>query len=207
MKSTPETALGAAMSRAGLNTTELRLRSIAADALRKHHRNIPRALDTFERSVEDDPELIREALLQYLCRFDADMSFPGQNSGDNRPPPAGAGHTVARGVGQQADGPRNQFARPAREPSPAHRAAAAAVARSVAITVLDTFMVRDGRAIGDVRYGELQRMMSTNAVEAAVIRQILDHGKAAHDARVRDVVKVDDLQKFIQRAAEIVDAA
>jgi hypothetical protein len=86
-------------------------------------------------------------------------------------------------------------------------AAAAAVAKSVALTILDTYRIRDGRAIGDVRFGELEHLRSANAMEASLIRQIQRHATASHDARVRDVVKAKDLQRMIQRAAEVADAA
>lgn len=111
------------------------------------------------------------------------------------------------GAGQPHAGALGPIARPAREPSPAQRAAAASVARTVAVTVLDTYRIRDGRAIGDVRFGELERLRSANAAEASLIRQIQRHATAGHDALVRDVVKADDLQRMIQKAAEVADAA
>lgn len=96
---------------------------------------------------------------------------------------------------------------PVREPSQQQRAASAAVARTISITVMESYRVRDGRPIGDVRYGELARLKAANACEAAVVDQIMQHGKCEdHSMRVRDFVKVADLQRFIQRAAEMTDA-
>lgn len=111
------------------------------------------------------------------------------------------------GEGQKEGATQNAVAHPVREPSPAERSAASSIAKTVAITVLDTVKVRDGRAIGDIRYGELERLRGENAMEASLIRQIQRHATAPHDARVRDIVKVADLQKMIQRASEVADAA
>jgi len=216
MKSQP-TALAAAFAKAGMNAAEARLRGLAADALKKHHRNIGRALPTFEAAIDDDPDLIRAALLHYLCRVDAEAvagqtSFDPQRShaGDRHPPLANqnSGAVAARnGAGHFGQDTPAFAARPVREPSPQERAIAGTAAARLALTILDTFRVRDGRPIGDVRYGELDRLRGLNAMEAAVIRQIQDHAKAPHDARVRDVVKATDLNRMIQKAAEIADAS
>jgi hypothetical protein len=95
---------------------------------------------------------------------------------------------------------------PVREPSAAQRKVGASVAKVLAVSVLDTFKVRDGRSIGDVRYGELDRLRSSNVHEAAVIKLIQKHAQADSNMRVRDVVKPDDLQRMIQKAAEVADA-
>lgn len=219
------TAIAHALQKAGLNTDESRLRMIATDALAKHHGNVERAITTFEKAVAGDSGLIREALRFYLHHF----KLPGadqvrddhqrnvvnarQPNGDGRDHRANenqekVGASSSRGgVGLWKNEHPAERARPVREPSPADRAAANTVAKVVALTVLDTFRVRDGRSIGDVRYGELGRLMTTNAREAAVIKLILDHGNAPHDARVRDIIKIKDFQVMIQRAAEVVDAA
>lgn len=88
-----------------------------------------------------------------------------------------------------------------------YRRAASSVAKVVALTVLDTYKIRDGRAIGDVRYGELESLRSSNVMEAAIIRQIQKYAQAAHDAKVRDIITADDLNRFKQKAAEIADAS
>lgn len=105
-----------------------------------------------------------------------------------------AGHTI------HATGGRHFRSAGAHGPSAAQIAADAAVARQRAYTVLDTFVMRDGRPIGDVRYGELERIATADLVEASVIRQILDHAKAPHDAKVRDVVKPTVLKRMIAKA-------
>lgn len=91
--------------------------------------------------------------------------------------------------------------------SPAYREAAFAEARIAARSALDSFKVRDGRAIGDLILGELEGLRFDNAREASVIRQIQRHaGNATANQCVREVIKASDLDRFIQRAAEVADA-
>lgn len=101
--------------------------------------------------------------------------------------------------------------RPAREPTAADKSAAHAVAQDAAVTIFDTFKVHDGRGIGAVRWGELRRLgteaaasSKDMAIKAAVIAQIERHAVAAHDALVRDVIKITDLQRFIRRASSSI---
>jgi hypothetical protein len=203
MSARPQTALGAALVRAGMNVTKTRLYQLALDTLRKHKGTKDRGFDVFENAVEDDPDLIREALLFYYARIDSDMS--GGHTADVLQSITAA--STANGTGPARTVTLPSHARPVREPSALDRAAAGKIAQTVALTAFDSFKVRDGRGIGDVRFGELKRMMTTNAREAAVIRQILDHGDSPHDMQVRQVIKRADLERMIQRAAEIVDAA
>jgi len=98
------------------------------------------------------------------------------------------------------------FAVPVREPSASQRTAAASVAKVVALTILDTLKI-DGRAVGDWTVGEARssgRAMSREGyilIEAA--RTVAN---ATGAERLRDVVKPDEMQKIIQRAAEFSDA-
>jgi hypothetical protein len=86
--------------------------------------------------------------------------------------------------------------------------AAGAVARHIARTVLDSFRVRDGRPIGDLRWDELERLRADNAMEASVLRQLLRHGNpASPGSLVRDTVSPETLERMIQRGAEVADAA
>jgi hypothetical protein len=203
MTSRPQTAISAALIRAGVNVAKTQLYQLALDTLRKNRATSDRGFSVFERIVEDDPDLVREAVLFYFDRVQSDLAG-GHHPQDDRKGIAAPPANVSR---PQEHAHHMLTARPVREPSAQDRAAGARVALTVAVTVFDSFKVRDGRGIGDVRFGELRRMMNTNAREAAVIRQILEHGDAPHDAQVRDIIKTDHLQRMIQRAAEIVDAA
>lgn len=82
------------------------------------------------------------------------------------------------------------------------------VAGQVARSVLDSFKVPDGRAIGDVRWCELETIRRDSAQMASVVRQLQRHGvPATPDAYVRDVVKASALERYVQLAAEVADAA
>ena len=96
-------------------------------------------------------------------------------------------------------------------PSPVSRTyveAMKANATVVAKSVFDSFKIRDGRAIGDLTFGEIDRIRTTNVREAAVLRQVQKHcAYAEPGAKVRDLVKREDMERFVQRAAEVADAA
>ena len=96
-------------------------------------------------------------------------------------------------------------------PSPVSRTyveAMKANATVVAKSVFDSFKIRDGRAIGDLTFGEIDRIRTTNVREAAVLRQVQKHcAYAESGAKVRDLVKREDMERFVQRAAEVADAA
>lgn len=129
---------------------------------------------------------------------DSGQSTDARPSSSNR---GGGGH-IKRADGQKVT------ATLVREPSQQQITAAASVRKTIAITVLDTMRIRDGRSIGDVRFGELERLSSVNAIEAFVMRQIKNKfANAPDDARVRDLIKPDELNEMRQRAAEMSDAA
>lgn len=62
-----------------------------------------------------------------------------------------------------------------RSPSKRSLRIAAETKRAISITVLDSFKIRDGRAIGDIRVGELDDLHSHNVREAALLRLIQKH--------------------------------
>lgn len=68
--------------------------------------------------------------------------------------------------------------------------------------IFDTFKVRDGRAIGDVCYGELARLETQDRIEAAVFAAIRKRGVAAHGTAVRDLIKPKLLETIIRNARE-----
>lgn len=106
-----------------------------------------------------------------------------------------------------ADFGRPSVSLPVREPTEAQRKASADMRKLVRTTILDTHRIRDGRAIGDVRYGEIETLRTANAMEASLFRQIQKKiGYADHDAKLRDLVSADELNAMKQRAAEVSDA-
>jgi hypothetical protein len=74
-------------------------------------------------------------------------------------------------------------------------------------TIFDTITLRDGTPIGDLRWSQLDRFIADNAHEAALLRLVKSHAVPSDpNARVRDVVKLAALQRFVQQAKEVCDA-
>lgn len=224
-----ETALGSAMSRAGMNTDESRLRLIAIDVLAKHHGNVIRALRTFEKEIDGEPELIREALRFYLNNFrlpEVGQAVPDNhvprandrqtNGGDDghitiatRPNSAASSPTSRGRTGQVEAATLSDAARPVREPSAQQRAASAVVAKK--ISILDTFKIGN-RAIGDWSIVAAKsegphmafhgHVLTEAAAEAARITANVESWMT-----IRDVLNASQVQQIIQRAAGITDAA
>lgn len=91
-------------------------------------------------------------------------------------------------------------------PPASGRAAVMRAATNIARSVLDSFKLRDGRSIGSIAFCELESLRFENAREAAVIRQIQKHyANAPGDALVRDLIREDDMNRFIQKAAEVAE--
>ena len=75
-------------------------------------------------------------------------------------------------------------------------------------SVFDTWKVRGNRSIGDLTFGELGGLIATNHREAELLKLIRNHVKPhSETVRVRDAIKERDLQRMIQKAAELSDAA
>lgn len=113
------------------------------------------------------------------------------------------------GGSQQTDARKGhmRFASIVREPTERQRRVLLEVNKRAAVTILDSFKIRDGRAIGDVLMGEVERLRAANAVEAHIFAQIKQHAVADSSMRVRDVIKPKEFQRIQQRAAELANAA
>ena len=114
-----------------------------------------------------------------------------------------------RGSGSQSLGAKHghDASRPTvREPTAGQRKAAAIAANVVSLTVLDTYRLLDGRLLKDVRIGELETIRTASSQQASIIRQIQRLGIADHSALVGDIIKPEQLQRMLQRAAEVADA-
>lgn len=125
---------------------------------------------------------------------------------DSEAVPVGDG-TKLNGAGQSNRAVKAvmHLPRPVQPPVPpsAYREAA----KLAAASVLDSYKLRNGRAIGDLTLGELEPLRAANNREAAVIRQVQKlAGNATMNQLVRDVIRVADLERAIQRAAEVADA-
>lgn len=92
-------------------------------------------------------------------------------------------------------------------PTPAQRAAALVSRAETALTVLDTYKLANGMVIGQLRFGQLEGLRTHSLRDAMLIRQIQKHCVADPETKVKDALKADDLQRMIQKAAELADAA
>lgn len=91
--------------------------------------------------------------------------------------------------------------------SPLHLAAMGKVRQHAARTVLDSFRVRDGRAIGDVPWSSLDRLIADGGHEIALLRLLRDRGIPPNrNTPIRDLVSVREMEQLVQRAAEVSGA-
>jgi len=92
--------------------------------------------------------------------------------------------------------------------SPAYITAAKEGAKVLAITVLDSFKVRDGRPIGDVPWSSLDHLISAGGREVAVLKLVRNRGVPTdRNMPIRLLVGVQEMERIVQKAAEMVDAA
>lgn len=96
---------------------------------------------------------------------------------------------------------------PPRERSAAERAAAITVSGKAARTIMDSYQLSNGTAIGEVYWGSLPRLRAASARDAALLRLLINTGNADPHAKVRDVVSVEVMERLIQKSAEMADAA
>lgn len=161
------TTMSAAMQKAGFNAAESRLRELALDALKQHHRNLERALPTFVKALVDTGslEIIALAVSGYL------KEFAGQ------PLAAEHGQTLRAsnlngGAGHDTGERRDHTARPANEPSAAQKAAVDDQKKSSALTVFDRTLTHTGRRWGNVYYRELDSMAEDGDLAVALRHHI-----------------------------------
>lgn len=162
-----ETAVSAALDRAGFNTDEARLRQVVHAAVTKHHGNVERAVKTATDEALGDHGLTRELLRFYIERFEGLLAkghatnvFQSSFANGRQTHPAEVGH--AEGVNPSPS------ARPGREPSAAQTAADAAVRTRAALGVFDRELTRTGQRWGNVYYCELSNMTEDGEVARAI---------------------------------------
>lgn len=130
---------------------------------------------------------------------DAEGHAPAANKATATVPTASSTNG-SEGQDKPADKARNTL------PPASGRAAVMRAATQQARSFLDSFKLRDGRSIGSIAFCELESLRFENAREAAVIRQIQKHyANAPGDALVRDLIREDDMNRFIQKAAEVAE--
>ncbi len=81
--------------------------------------------------------------------------------------------------------------------------AIAAVQATMARSLLDTFMVRGGRPIGDLMLRELPDLVATNKKEAMILERVKNHAaNGAPHQLVREIISDLSLETFIKDAEE-----
>ena len=124
---------------------------------------------------------------------------------NGRCPPAPDVNEGAQGHHSDAHIPAKSLLPRALSPSQLH--AARAIRQAAAITVLDTFKI-DGRAIGDYTVSEALRIGKDKTRDAHVLLVLARKVANANPwAKLRDVVKISEVQSAIQSAAEAADVA
>jgi len=94
-------------------------------------------------------------------------------------------------------------ARPVVKPKPSFRtlAVSSRVEHVARRTIIDTFKVRDGRALGDLLWRELTVLARENEAEGRVLRAIAGHvANADPEAKVRTIVKAETVDAIVKEA-------
>jgi hypothetical protein len=95
---------------------------------------------------------------------------------------------------------------PVREPTQQQRIASAAAANVMAITIMDTLKI-DGRSIGNWTVSEARKAGHLKTREGYILIQASRMVANANGGELlRHVVKAKELQKIVQKAAEVADA-
>lgn len=209
-----ETTMESAFKRVGMSQRDWRLMS-AAWAFLKDGGTVERAHELVAKAAKKLPSEGPTGFAEPGHASNADAGQPeGGGAGHHgcaedgqhplaSPPPQPSGVVVFHQRG--ADGqfkPRS----PIRRPTAAEIRVAGEVARDGAITIMDTHKIRDGRSIGNIRFGELESLRATNLQEAALFKLIQKHCVADSSTLIRDAIKLDVLQRYLQQSAEVADA-
>jgi hypothetical protein len=147
-------------------------------------------------------EIISRLVAELNLNDDAGAFDTARESAKMNMPTASSPPVSGRGQHPTAQSRPYVVVPPVREPSAAQIASRDGVKADIAASIFDTFKLRDGRGIGDVRYGELERLETSGLVEAEVLRAIRKRGVAPHDAKVRHIIKPAVLNRIVLKAKE-----
>lgn len=82
--------------------------------------------------------------------------------------------------------------------------AARSASKVLANSLLDSLRVRDGRAIGDVRWAELEGLAKANRFEATILERVRQRGLPTDPAmRVRDLLTEEDMLEITEAARNV----
>lgn len=124
-----------------------------------------------------------------------------------------------RGPGASAPRAKGHVPNSSRHPSPDALSAARRVMLGNAVSILQTYRIRDGRVLGTLRYGELPRLIERGAKEDWLLMKLYQSGQAPADMIVADMVKdelvetllsqepdMEELKKFLDHRKELANA-
>lgn len=198
------TAFKDAFAKAGMNTGKLDLRAAANEALEAAKGNVARAATRFSAVLKSKGELREAVALDYLERLAADQLGEAPPEPASIEPAAGSVKVSAYKVP------------PHRRRTHAEREAALQGAGRAAASMATAYDRQiDGRAIGELRWGELQALRHNNAFNAAsylrygteatanfiLLDKIEAHCRVDdHATKVRDVISEVQLRVLSEEA-------
>jgi hypothetical protein len=208
------TALGSALSSAGFQPRDFKLGAAVQEFI-KSGGTVEKAHEIVDAAAKRMPGTSQIVLADNGHHVSAQTRQPvederGQNHDSENGQPSlasssssnrgGAGHAYA------AQSSQSLGAAPVREPTTQQRVTSAAIAKAAAVTVMDTLKI-DGRSVGDWTVTEARRAGRLKSREGYILIEAARVvANAPGNATLRSVVKEAEMQKIIQRAAEVADA-
>jgi hypothetical protein len=192
------TAFRDAFEKAGMNTAGAELFKLATDALRNHGGSADKAAGKFSQLLRKRNDLLHTLALDFLRRVAVDMAAAA--------PPAISMKDV--------DVRKHKRQRPRTQGERAGAFAAATTSVQAMRTIFDERRI-DGRAVGDLAWGELLRACHTRAlIAASALQQTNEATEDAillnkieafarvddHSRKVRDVLSAADLERLAEEA-------
>jgi hypothetical protein len=187
--------------------------TLATRLLRKvgnRHDAAPAALKDFLAAIEADDDLMRGCALGFLQFVAQDMKGGaiGQACTDTLRPNADAPLPGRDGADHTGYDAQASIVRPAREPSLEQKRAAGLARLKMSESILQSFKVRDGRAIAKVWRSEISGMIGANWRENAILDRIrnikMPDGK--NDMRVGDYITDVQMRRIVDDVDGSLDA-
>jgi hypothetical protein len=196
--------MAAGFKKANAATSHMQAYTLATKLLRAvggRHDAAPVALKEFLAAIEKDGDLMRGCALGFLQFVARDMkgNATGHNGSDAHTIGASAPPPDRDGADRSSSDAHTGYVRPVREPSHSQKQALGLSRLKSAESVLQSFKVRDGRAIAKVWRSEISDMIGQNYRESMIFDRLrnikLPDGK--NDARIGDYVKDVELKRII----------
>lgn len=210
----PETAIGEALRNSGIESRDIEFDIAIAKylnsggtidgAIKRLDVAAERMSGMGQRVIATDGQISAAQTRQPVEGGEAGVEMPNQGLRVVASPPS----FNRGGDGQYADASngRSDIAVPAREPTQQQRDAAQAARIIIALTIMDTLKI-DGRSIGNWTVGEARKAGRLKTREGYIL---IEASRVVANANgnelLRHVVKPKELQRIIQKAAEVADA-